>query len=201
VKASRVVRLEQHVAAVEDVVTQGEPLGFSCQNIDTTEVSIWLPVITATLSMVRRDAARMGRLVLAVAAAMANASILDILPAPERISAVVCALISYPYRALTADSPFIQLAIGSTCYRDSAKNPQCSLSSTSTIPNATTIRTATSTSPRSTKTPATTSSSSRPGPSGFPSVSSQSNGAAGWKGASGLFGLAPLLVLIGMCIW
>jgi hypothetical protein len=105
VKAFRAVRLEQRVAKVEAAVTQGEsPLGFSGQNIGTTEIPVRFPVIIATLSMVRRGAAQMGRLALAVVAAMANASILGILPVLEMISAVVCTLISCSYLASSVDN-------------------------------------------------------------------------------------------------
>jgi len=58
------------------------------------------------------------------------------------------------HRSLTTTGfPFVRLAGGYTCYRDSANNPKCSLDSTYTITSTSTIRTSTSTSPLPTNTP------------------------------------------------
>ena len=56
---------------------------------------------------------------------------------------------SLPYSCIVYSqsrvSPFVCLAAGYTCYRDSANNPQCSLDSTNTLTRTSTFRIPTST--------------------------------------------------------
>jgi len=133
-----------------------------------------------------------------------------------------------PLHLLTQHSS--PLAPAYTCYRDSANTPRCSLHTSYTITRTTTTSTPTSTfsSPRPTSTPDSNGDGNNDDPPDFPdSNNSNSNsnnstrssssstlrsspsgtaagatsGANDWKGSSTFFGLAPLLVLISVCMW
>ena len=133
----------------------------------------------------------------------------------------------FPTTTSSTHAPFPILAPDYTCYRDSSNTPRCSLYTSYTLTRttySTNSPTSTSTSPRSTSTSdgndddsdppdlpdsddnsdsngnnSTSSSSTlRSTPTG--TASGATSGAKDWKASVTFFGLAPLLLLVGVCV-
>ena len=164
-----------------------------------------------------------------VAAAVENARPPDMSVVLERISVAVRIITPTSSTSATSSThaSFPILAPDYTCYRDSANTPRCSLYTSYTITRtsySTSSPTSTSTSPRSTSTSDgndddsdppdlpdsddnsdsssnnSTSSSSTPRSTPTGTASGATSGAKDWKASVTFFGLAPLLLLVGVCV-